>query len=359
MANTVAITAPSPTLQSFGGGNAVITAPSPLLFSTVSASTNGVAATAPMGTLTMNGGGYATAAAPSPTLVASGTVTALATATLAAPSPTLSASGTVNAVAQFNLTAPMGKLVGYTGALISVTTPVGTLTASGTSGSIGSATLTAPLFDLTASGTRQNFGSAILTAPMGTLGNGAVAYLIAPGYQLTAVGTATVAVTYEAYALNLNHTPRREDPQPVDELTHYTNYPFDRIVRYKNSYFGMNSTGLFLLEGTTDFAEPTPTPVPWNYKTAMTDFNSVKMKNVSMVYFGGRMAPNATVTAYVGEGTVDAYSYTTPRDTTAQNYRQPLGLGMKARYYAFGASGAGELTLDSITLDVNELARKV
>ena len=181
------------------------------------------------------------------------------------------------------------------------------------------------------------------------------AQIVIPGPLLTAIGTATVAVTYEAYALNLKH----QDAESPDELTHYTNYPFDKIVRYQNSYFGVNATGLYLLEGTTDFAEPAPTPVLWAFKTAMTDFELPNLKTVNWAYFGGRMAPAATVSIHFGDTGEQSYAYATPRGASAQNYRQPFGRGIKSRYYAFEAEGAGVLSLDSILFDIAKSARKV
>ncbi len=117
---------------------------------------------------------------------------------------------------------------------------------------ITGAAITAPLFKLSASGTAQNYGGASLLAPSPRLGAQAQAWLIAPGATLTAAGTAVVTATYEAYALNLNHPPAQRGIPEIDELTRYTNFPFTHIVRYQNSYYGANSTGLYLLEGTTD-----------------------------------------------------------------------------------------------------------
>ena len=119
--------------------------------------------------------------------------------------------------------------------------------------------------------------------------------------MMTATGHAVVAATYEAYAINLNHKPR-PGVVPVDEMTHYTNFPFDRIVRYKNSYFGVAADGLYLLEGTTDHAEPTPTPIPWLWKTGLTDFRTPQKKTVESMYFGGRLGPAASVSLHAGDG---------------------------------------------------------
>ena len=160
--------------------------------------------------------------------------------------------------------------------------------------------------------------------------------------------------TYEAYALNLKH-----NTDTVDELTRYTNFPFDRIVRYQNSYYGMNSTGLYLLEGTTDFAEPTPTQIPWSWKTTMTDFGTAQLQTIRYAYFGGRMAPSAQIAIHFGDTASESYAYSTPRDTSAQNYRQEFGRGIQSRYYAFSGQGEGELSLDSINFIIAKLARKV
>lgn len=372
---TAALTGPSQTLVSYFGGAAFVAAPSPRLVSafggksTMSAPSpdlvavgrdssgeNGASLTAPKQTLSSFSGASAKLTNPSGILSLSGTFANLGTAALFAPNATLTAAGRVSGTASAALAAPMATAVGYFGAVVEVSVAGSpTLAASGTSGGIGTARVTAPLFELTASATRQNSGAALLAAPVGRLATTGAAWLIAPGATLTAIGSAVVAVTYEAYALNLKH----QDPESPDELTRYTNFPFDRIVRYKNSYFGVNSTGLYLLEGTTDFAGPTPTKVPWAFKTGMTDFESANLKSVNWAYFGGRMAPAATISIHYGDTGAQNYAYATPRGASAQNYRQAFGRGIKSRYYAFEAAGEGELSLDSMLFDVAKMARKV
>ena len=359
---TAVLTSPSPTVAFTGGptpsahATAELFAPSAYLAATGQPSVNTAELYAPKPTLAAYFGANAKLTAPKQTLAVTGTFTGFGSAQITAPSPTLSASGTVSADADAALTAPMAKLVGYFGAVATVSVSGSpTVTASGTSGAVGYATLTAPLFELTASATAQNHGSAILAAPTGRLATTGAAWLVAPGATLTAIGTAVVAVSYEAYALNLNH----RNPDSPDELTRYTNYPFDRIVRYENSYFGMNATGLYLLEGTTDFAEPTPTKVPWRFKTGLTDFDSPNLKTVNWAYFGGRMAPAATISIHYGDSGEQNYAYSTPRGAEAQNYRQPFGRGIKSRYYAVEAEGSGALSIDSMMFDIASMARKV
>lgn len=320
-----------------------------------------------MPTALLAGGGGANCATAMPALTATATATGTNSGranALTCPAFSVSASGTVSAGGSASLTVGSGtdtySLIGYSGAVCSVTLS-GRLTvlASGSSGVTGSAAITLPLFDLTAAGTVTGVSSADLVLPMPTMGvGGGVAYLVAPGFTLIAIGHAVVTATYEAYAVNLKHQPKPGN-EPVDEVTRYTNFPFTHIVRYKNSYFGANSTGLYLLDGTTDYASPTPTPIPWAFKTAMTDFKSPFQKTVASAYFGGRLGAAATIDLHVGEDGPQTYSYATVRTDHAQNYRQVFGKGTKARYYALGASGTGTLELDDIDLDVHTLSRRI
>lgn len=364
-------------LEALDGFSIVIPEPQGTAFLTISAPTvdgsirllvdgeNGANLTAPMATLTAYCGANSSIKAPAPLLVITGTVTNMGNADLTGPNVSVSAYGTVTGTSNANLV--FGSLnggtysvVGYSGAVCSVTLAgKPTVAASGTSGSVGYANITLPLFELVASGSRQNFGSANLIGPAATLGATAVAWIMAPAATLVAIGSATVAVSYEAYAVNMQKmaggSQDAADGSPNAEVTHYTNYPFDRIVRYKNSYFGMNSTGLFLLEGSTDDG----VPIPWEFRLSTSDFGSQQLKTIESLYLGGRMGATETVKVFTGEKSTDSYTYTTPRGTFAQNYRQKLGRGLKARYYAVGASGSNELALDSIEFNIAELSRKI
>ena len=358
----VELSSPSPTLSTASGATCTAASPSPTFVSVGHDSTgeNGLSYSPPSPTLSaytgVSAGGLT---APVATLLTSATVANLGAAALLAPMSTVTSSGAVSEMASAALEPTLATLIGYSGAVCSVITADGyTILAGGTSGSVGGAQITAPLFELTASATTQNSGSADLLAPSPLMGQSAQAYLIAPSATLTAIGHAVVTATYEAYAVNLKHQPK-PGKEPVDEVTRYTNFPFTHIVRYKNSYFGANSTGLYLLDGTTDYATPTPTAIPWAFKTAMTDFKSQQHKTVASAYFGGRLGAAATVDLHVGEDGPQTYSYATVRTDHAQNYRQVFGKGTKARYYALGASGTGTLELDDIDLDVHTLSRRI
>lgn len=375
---TARVTAPSPSVAGYFGATAQLTSPSPALAGTFGAHVALVAPSttvratghnaegersftgrAPSARLSANGGGNARGTAPSARLVSTGTGTVIGRAYLAAPAIQLSATGMGGGIAAASLSGPRPSLRGYFGGVVSVTIGRATLAATGTSGAAGSARLRAPLFDLVARGTAQAHGSASLIAPSPRMGVTAQGWLIAPHARLVAVGHAVVTATYEAYALNLKHEQPKPGEVVVDELTHYTNYPFQRIVRWQNSYFGMAGDALYLLEGTTDYATPTPLPIEWSWKTCITDFGTSDKKTPESMYMAGRIGAEATVTLYVGEAGTEVHEYSTPRGADAQNYRQKFGRGVKGRYFAFGATGEGELALDDLEFSVGSMTRKV
>lgn len=351
--STTLVSAPKGYLTAFTGAAASITSPTPFISASGSQKTNGAIISSPSPKLDVAFGSWSELKAPKFLLDAAMTGANIIWSSMTAPSPIVSASGTIAGKLQTELTNPIGSLIGYCGAVVSISlTGKPTVSSTVTTGSVAKATLTCPLFQLTSTATAQNHGGALLTAPIGRLGGGAVAYLVAPMGKLTAIGSAVVSVTYEAYSVNLGH----RDPEAGDEVTRYTNYPFDRIVRYKNSYFGMNSTGLYLLDsGALDAG----TEIPYEVKTQETDFGDPNHKTIVSAYFGGKLGPAEKVTLFVGEKTTQPYSYTTPRGANPQTYRQVFGKGIKARYYAIGVSGSKEFELDTVDFEVAKLKRRI
>jgi len=356
------ISAPIPAIFASGGSFAALTAPSPQLTSIGHNSYGEQAAflTAPSPTLIITAGANSKLTAPKATFSAAGTVTIWGAADLTTPNPTLASTGTVSGMASASLTPSRPNLVGYGGAVCSVTlTGKATVQSTGTTGSIGVAQITAPLFELTSTATAQNHGSANLLCPSPALGGQAQAWLAPPTATLTSIGTAVVTASYEAYAINLlrsvDRNPNNNYVAPLDEVTRYTNYPFTHVVRYQGSYYGANSTGLYLLEGTTDDG----TAIPFAVKTAVTDFKTPNKKTLASAYFSGRFGPASTISLHEGEKTPNTYSFTTPRGTLAQNHRQKFGKGTKGRYFALSVSGTGTCELDGIEPEVHQLTRRI
>jgi hypothetical protein len=350
--STMLLTAPRAVLSAYGGANAALAPPSTMLSAAGHDSTGEQAAllSAPAPVLLAFGGGFSRLTAPRAALAATATSTGWGNSALTAPKASLAATGRTSAIASASLVAPLGQLIGYAGAVLAITGPMGTLQARGTTGSIGGAALVCPLFELAASGTAQNHGSARLIAPMPGLSHGLVAYLVAPAGRLNFIGHAVVIASYEAYAVNLSH--RNEAP---DEVTRYTNFPFTHIVRYQNSYFGVASGGLYLLEGTTDDGAP----ISYAVRTCIDDLEVAEKKTAASVYLAGRIGPTMTVTLHAGETGQESYAYSTPRGQGAQNHREKFGRGVKNRYFALALSGTDALELDSIELEINKLNRRL
>ena len=337
---------PKPTMAAWGGASAPLAMPRLRLNAYAAPSLQNVAQMdCPAWSLAAAAGAGAAGIMPSAVLSASATTTLRGEATMSAPAAKLTASATASLMGQASLTlAGAYGLVGYAGALVSATIGACTLQAEGTNGIAGAAQLTLPLYELDASASLENVGRAELVSPPMAATPWAVAWMTAPAARMTAIGTAVVAVTHEAYAVNL----RSEVEGGGNEVTRYTDYPFERIVRWRGSYYGMAADGLYLLEGSTDNGQP----IEWALRTGTTDFGKAEKKNTASAYVGGRLGAATTFTVFTGEKRDDSYAYTTPRGTTAQNYRQKFGRGLDARYYAFGLAGAGDMEIDDLDIEV-------
>lgn len=351
---------PAPTLVATGTdrtsrGGAEMVAPTPRLYAQGHDSTGERSAglTCPRPTLSAYCGASATLSSSVPTLRITATVTNFGAAALHAPTGSVSAGGTVSGTATADLNAPMATLAGYSGAVCSLTlTGSPTILASGTTGGVGGADIRSPSPRLVSSGTTQGYGFANLRAPAGHLGATARAWLTAPSPMLTATGHAVVAATYEAYAINLNHAPGNQEP--VDEVTHYTNFQFNGIMRYQSSYYGWGADGLYLLEGAMDDANE----IQYAVRTCIDDFKLTNEKNVVSAYFAGRIGPDMTVTLYAGEDGQASYNYHTANGSQARTHREKFARGVTDRYFAIGVSGKGALELADIELEINKLKRK-
>ena len=196
---------------------------------------------------------------------------------------------------------------------------------SGTSGATVGVAVTLPMFDVVVSGTAQNHGSVIVAAPMARMAPGAAG--VRAGTDGAACGSGHGNRRSDVRGLHHEHEhaprPRGRDDEraPVNEVTRYTNFPFTHIIRHKNSYYGVNSSGLYLLEGTTDNG----TAIPYEARTHISDLDEIKLKTVVSAYFGGRLGASSTVTLYAGESTVEAYAFTTPRGPWHRTTARSLG----------------------------------
>lgn len=285
-------------------------------------------------------------------LTASGTGTSLVGAILSAPKARIIASGTVSAIASAVIRSVKARIViSQAGVIAQVSRNRATVQSSVTTGGIASAQLTAHRPRIVATVTAEGQISALLVAPRAYLSSGTVARLTAPKARIVARVSGVVVVAYDAYSVNLKHA----DPEANDEVTSYTNFPFDRILRYGSSYYGVAADGLYLLEGTTDDSED----IAYAVKTCIDDFEIAERKTVVSAHFSGRMGPGMTVTLYAGEDGSESYAFNTPRGQVAQNHREKFGRGVKNRYFAIGMAGSDAFDLDSLDPEITKLKRRI
>ena len=308
--------------------------------------------TSPMGTLSMQGGAAADLTAPMGTLVSSMTVPVSITAELVCPMGTLVASMTADLLMRADIRlSSAGTLDAYFGAQAELTAPMGTLDSAATVGALMSFTATAPIGQLEAIATAGILMRADLTSPMLRAAPGMDFDVIGPMGTLSAILTATVTITYEAYCLNL----KPGNKGGVHELTRWNVVPFDGIARYGNDYYGWGPGGLHLIGGALDAGQP----IAWNWHTAITDFGTSQRKYLRELVLSGRIGPTAVASVSVGEKADVTYNYSTPRGQLAQNYRVKTGKGLKDAYYAIGLSGTDVGDVDSVAFGTADGTRRL
>lgn len=312
-------------------------------------------------TLAAHGGAHASLTAPRMTLAISASIATVGRAALSMRAPTVYATGRAGGVAAAILTTfGEWQVRGYGGAVASFTLNDGfTVTATGRGGGLGRAELTMPLFELTATGTLRKVQSAAAVLEALRPGPSGQARLALSGFYLAAMGSAVVALDHEAYAVNLKAaTPRPgRDPEVDYAVTRFSRFPFDRVVRYGDNYYGVGATGIFLLEGLNDDGAATA----WKVRTALDDIGTTALKRPIAVYVNARMAEGATAVVVAGESEENEYLCQMQRGAASQNHRVLVGKGVRSTHYALelGDTTGGEALINSIDFKVDELTRSV
>ena len=364
-ANSVDVAAPASALFAFSGAVSQMNAPKALL------SIGGA----------IHISGRAALRMPAPKLAASGTAIIVGEAALRAPpAPVLKAFGGATArmaaphsslagEASENVTGTMrGTLRGtpamraFAGAVLTQRLSLpSSLSASGHLAGRADAALSMPSALLRAEGSVLGWGGARLTMPTPQLTTArTAAELVMRLPRLRADGVLLAHEGFEAWAFNIADPDASDGPQarvPQYEATHYTNFPFERIVRFGGAYYGIGRSGLYRLGGDTDAGKP----VAWAFETHISDFGSPQLKALAAVYLDAKLGAQAIVSAVVGEEEEHSYQYTNVRGSAVQNHRVRFGRGMRSRHYGIRIEdGAGDpLRLDSIDLELSLLTRRI
>lgn len=304
--------------------------------------------TLPAGVLAVQFGGSARLTSPMPTLAVGMTIPAVGRGAMTLPSARLWANGTSGGLGSGFLTITgTPTVVGSSGAQGDMRLLSGAVVSgAGKGGAVGGGSMQLPgRYVLRADGVVRAKINWTLTAPALQLAPTGQAWLVAPSLRLFAAGGQVVAVEREAYAINLT----------TGAVTHYTNYPFDNVLRFGDRFFGVKADGVFELVGETDDGVAIDATV----KTFQTDFGTTNFKRVASVYLTGRMPNGALVSVQADEG--DTYEYVAheTRLPGTQTTRAVVGRGIKGTYYAFTIENVdgGAFELDHAEVMIDKLTR--
>ena len=357
-AGSIDFTMPMPTLEFTTAMRADLTAPMPTVDMTGrnTYGENAIDFTMPMPTVEMRLGVQASVSAPMPTVEFEVTTTIMVVIDVTAPMPSLAMSVTTTGLVSIQATAPMPSVDMLGGARLAATAPMPTVDIEGTTGSTLTIVASAPMAEVAMEMSSGGTMSFAVEVPMPVAGPWGRIVGVAPMARVEIIASSVVVVTYEAYAVNL-----KPGPKMPNQVTRYTNYPFNQILRFQGRHIGVADDGLYELGGDTDYDATTPAGPAWAWYTGETDFNSPQKKNVREAMFAGRLGPSATASVSVREAVAQTYDATIVRGSSAQNHRIKYGRGLSARYWSFGWSDpdGGTCEPDAIEFEAAELGRKL
>lgn len=351
------INAPRPTITLRGAGRASVLGPQPVVIAAGHTGADSFAQLlAPSPVITARGGARAAVLAPAAVVTIEGTVVHFGRLQVLASPPVVLASGVFSSIGRMSARSAKPVVTARGAGRLAVTAPAPVLQASAGSGNVGRLLVVAPTPIVVFRDRVVSHGVLLAVPPAPALLHGGRARVLAPLPVVVAHGGPTVAIVYEAYAINLEMADKAGLVYPVSR---YTNFPFDQVIRLKGNYYGVAADGLYLLGGATDHASPQPKAITYAWRTHFTDDDSPMLKTVAQAYLAGRIGAQATVTLIAGDSPAHDYAYDVRIPATARNYRQKFGLGIKTRYFGIGMRGAKELELDGVELDVFKMTRRL
>lgn len=324
-----------------------LASPTPLLSGTISQFTNGGALASPTPTLSGYFGGGGELVALVPVLSATMSIPVIMRGELVSPEPVLSGSGITGGLMAGGLMALTPTLSGYFGGGGGLASPAPTLSGSGIVGGVAGGSLVSPEPTLTGNITEESVMRGVLVSPSPVMAPSGYGWLVSPSPVMHAVMREVVAVTYEAYAINLT----------TGAVSHYTNYPFDNILRFGSSYYGISASGVYLLGGDLDLT----VPIEAHIKTFATKLGTQNQKRVPYVYSSGRSDGGVVVGVTADEGVTYEYESDWGEVAGSTNHRTVVGKGIKGVYYAFDVknTNGGSLELDEISVHVAPTQRAI
>jgi len=232
----------------------------------------------------------------------------------------------------------LGKtVVAYTGASCTIGSFSSTITAKGINGLVGRATLEGFSTSLTSIVSTPYLAQANIAMPSVT----SVYGIARPGGFSTQIIASNTLVVNNVVAYSVNVTS--------NETTIYTPYEFDSILRIFNKYYGVKSTGLYLLEGVDDDG----VNIDVKIKTSMMDFGTALHKRVPYMYMD---SDNDTlITPFIDDVPSEQHQ------SGFAGRRTKLGRGNSGRFWGFEVVNVegNEFKLGSLEAYAQTLNRKV
>jgi FG-GAP repeat len=148
-----------------------------------------------------------------------------------------------------------------------------------------------------------------------------IGYGFSSDADISFIGSTEIA-HLQAFVMNIN----------TNQVSRYTNYPFNTIIAVSNRYYGVMSDGLYLLSGNND--NDVDVLVNGTIRTKDDDFGDMRDKNIPYAYVGSD-DKDLTITPIV-----DSVIYPTYY-TRFNGRRVKMGRGIKGRYWS--------LRIDNIT----------
>jgi hypothetical protein len=265
---------------------------------------------------------------------------ALARANLLLPEYAIEAVAYNGAYAVADLLLPEFEIEGSTGAVANLEFYFDLdIEASSTVSAIARANLLLPEFEIEATGTI----SVQATVANLELPELEAVYGVARCLELIQFGThntfALTVVPVKAYAMNVLHA----------EITEYSNYTFDRIVRLHGDYYGIRQDGVYLLSGDDDNG----VRINASFKTGRMDMGTAHLKRVPYVYMDSQ--DKTVIQPFVENVAIGKF------DSNYEGRRTRLARGANGRFWAFKVNNVagGKMDIRSLELYPNVLSRKV
>lgn len=268
-----------------------------------------------------------------------------ATAVLVLPS--LVSAGSTNISVTADIILPVLIVDGLTGAVAAVEFPRLFVHGHSISGTICNAAITLPELEIVSQSSSPGIAIANIILPSlivtGTSIHSVIAFanIILPA--LNANGVASLTPRIISYALNLRSLG----------LSEYANYNFNSLCVINGKSFGASSTGLYLLEGTTDAGEHIDAHVTF----PLTDFGIDNEKRVRSVYFGGSFGRTMYLHVWTNEGIERVRLFR----SSIQRKRKAVvlvGRGAEGEYWQFKVSNHRGSMFELDTLETFLIVRR-